>query len=273
VTEPSAAAARASRSSFYNGMRILPRVQREAMYEIYSFCREVDDIADDLGPRAPRRARLEQWRADIDAVYAGTPKPELAGLAQAVRQFGLKREDFIAIIDGMEMDVLADIRAPDLPTLDLYCDRVACAVGRLSVKAFGMAEEPGRALAHHLGRALQLANILRDLDEDASLGRLYLPRELLQAAGITSTDPAAVIGDPRISQVCARIVTMAQDEFRAADAIMAQAPRRQVKAPRIMGEAYKVILDALIARGFAPPRAKVSLPKLKLILIVLRNLL
>lgn len=254
-------------------MRILPRAQREAMYEIYSFCREVDDVADDLGPREPRRGQLAKWRADIDAVYAGTAPAALAGLAQAVRQFGLKREDFIAIIDGMEMDVVADIRAPDMPTLDLYCDRVACAVGRLSVRAFGMAEQPGEALAHHLGRALQLTNILRDLDEDASLGRLYLPREALQAAGITATDPAAVVGDPRIGEVCARLVTMAQDEFRAAEAIMAESPRRQVKAPRIMGAAYKVILDALIARGFAPPRAKVSLPKVKLILIVLRNLL
>ena len=183
------AAERASRSSFYKGMRILPRAQREAMFEIYSFCRAVDDIADDLGPRDGRRAQLAQWRSDIDAVYRGAPPPELGGLAEAVRTFGLQREDFIAIIDGMEMDVVADIRAPDRPTLDLYCDRVACAVGRLSVRVFGMAHDDGIALAHHLGRALQLTNILRDLDEDASLGRLYLPRDALQAAGIAASEP------------------------------------------------------------------------------------
>ena len=135
---------------------------------------------------------MQQWRDDIDAIYRGSPPARLAGLAQAVRQFDLAREDFIAIIDGMEMDVVDDIRAPDRATLDLYCDRVACAVGRLSVKVFGMAPEPGRALAHHLGRALQLTNILRDLDEDAAIGRLYLPREALLAAGIAITDPVAV---------------------------------------------------------------------------------
>src|SRR5579864_4588945 len=185
MNQPSQAAARASGSSFYRGMRILPRAEREAMFEIYSFCRAVDDIADDPGPREPRRGQLQAWRADIDAIYAGAPPQHLAGLAQAVKQFNLAREDFLAVIDGMEMDVDADIRAPTIETLVLYCDRVACAVGRLSVRVFGMQPAVGVALAHHLGSALQLTNILRDLDEDAAMGRLYLPREFLQTVGIT----------------------------------------------------------------------------------------
>jgi phytoene synthase len=273
VNKPTPAAERASRSSFYIGMRILPRAQREAMFEIYSFCRAVDDIADDFGPREGRRQQLARWRSDIDAVYRGAPPPALAGLAQAVRGFDLQREDFIAIIDGMEMDVIADIRAPDRATLDLYCDRVACAVGRLSVHVFGMEHDAGIALAHHLGRALQLTNILRDLDEDASLGRLYLPSEALQTAGIVATEPREVLAHPAIGKVCAVIVELARGEFRAARAIMAKNPRRVVRAPRIMGEAYKLILDRLVARGFAPPRERVRLPRAKLLFIVLRNLM
>jgi squalene synthase HpnD len=272
MNAPSDAAARASGSSFYRGMRILPRAEREAMFEIYSFCRAVDDIADDLGPREPRRAQLQAWRADIDALYAGTPPQRLEGLAQAVRQFNLKREDFLAVIAGMEMDVDADIRAPDRATLDLYCDRVACAVGRLSVRVFGMAPEPGLMLAHYLGRALQLTNILRDLDEDASLGRLYLPREALRDAGIISTDPATVLANPMLGAACGDIVAVAKQCFREAAAIMADSPRRQVRAPRIMGDAYRAILDKLVARGFAPPRAPVRHSKLWLLFIVLRNL-
>jgi presqualene diphosphate synthase len=240
VTEPSAAAERASRSSFYSGMRILPRGQREAMYEIYSFCRAVDDIADDPGPREGRRGQLAQWRADID---------------------------------GMDMDVIADIRAPDAATLDLYCDRVACAVGRLSVRVFGLERDAGLALAHHLGRALQLTNILRDLDEDASMGRLYLPREALHAAGIEATEPAPVLANPALATVCAKIVELARGEFAAANSIMKKNPRRVVRAPRIMGEAYWLILEGLVARGFAPPRARVRVPRLKFLLIVLRNLM
>ena len=98
----------------------------------------------------------------------------------------------------MEMDVPQDIRAPDLATLDLYCDRVASAVGRLSVRVFGLPEDDGILLAHHLGRALQLTNILRDIDEDAGIGRLYLPREALLQAGIASDDPLMVISDPAL---------------------------------------------------------------------------
>jgi phytoene synthase len=273
VTKPNQAAERASGSSFYAGMRILPRPQREAMFEIYSFCRAVDDIADDPGPRDARRTALEQWRSDIAALYAGAPPPQLSGLAQAVRAFDLEREDFLAVIAGMEMDVIADIRAPDRATLDLYCDRVACAVGRLSVRVFGMERESGVALAHHLGRALQLTNILRDLDEDAALGRLYLPRELLRGAGIISADPAAVLLNPMLGEVCGGIAAMAKEHFRQSSAIMAQNPRRVVRAPRIMGEAYRLILTALIARGFAPPRPRVHLPRAKFLFIVLRNLL
>jgi len=96
----------------------------------------------------------------------------------------------------MAMDAEQDIRAPDWATLDLYCDRVASAVGRLSVRIFGLPDEPGVALAHHLGRALQLTNILRDIDEDASIGRLYLPREALAAAGVATDEPLAAAADP-----------------------------------------------------------------------------
>jgi phytoene synthase len=273
VSEPTPAARRAAGSSFYMAMRILPRAQREGMFEIYSFCRAVDDIADDPGPRQGRRERLQRWRTDIDALYGGGgPAPQLRGLAEAVRSFDLKRDDFHAVIDGMDMDVVADIRAPDWRTLDLYCDRVACAVGRLSVRIFGMPPTDGLSLAHHLGRALQLTNILRDLDEDAAMGRLYLPQEVLHAHGIAVAEPAAVLARPTIGDVCAVIVERAQRHFGEAERIMARSPRRTVRAPRIMAAAYRVILAGLVARGWTAPRQPLRLPRARLMWIVLRNL-
>jgi squalene synthase HpnD len=266
-----AAAERASGSSFYNAMRILPRAQRLAMFEIYSFCRQVDDIADSRGPRDERREQLERWRADIDALYAGKPVPRTRGLLTPVREFGLRREDFHGIIDGMEMDVIEDIRAPDEATLDLYCNRVASAVGRLSVRVFGMEEQDGIALAHHLGRAFQFTNILRDLDEDAALGRLYLPAQALRAAGITTTDPVVVLASPVVGNVCASIVEGARAHFAQADKIMARNPRRCVRAPRIMSEAYRLILDSLVARGWSPPRRPIRLPRTRLLWIIMRH--
>jgi phytoene synthase len=170
----------------------------------------------------------------------------------------------------MEMDVPQDIRAPDMATLDLYCDRVASAVGRLSVRVFGLPEEDGIELAHHLGRALQLTNILRDIDEDAGLGRLYLPREALLHAGITSNDPNRVIAERALPKVCVPLTQRAKAHFEKSDEIMNRNRRRAVRAPRIMSKYYHSILDLLIARGFNAPREPVRVSKVTRILILLR---
>ena len=233
---------RAAGSSFYLAMRIMPPAQRVAMFEIYSFCREVDDIADEGGVRDVQLAQLGQWRAEIEAIYADTVAPQhLRPLADAIGDFKLRREDFLAVIDGMEMDVTSASSRMDWATLDLYCDRVASAVGRLGVRIFGMEEAPGRELAHHLGRALQLTNILRDLDEDAEIGRLYLPLEALRAAGIVTTEPKDALASAAIGEACAPVVAHATEHFRKSDAIMANCPRRVVRAPRIMSTAYRMI--------------------------------
>jgi hypothetical protein len=116
----------------------------------------------------------------------------------------------------VEMDARADIQGPSLKELELYCDRVACAVGRLCVRIFGMNDADGKALAHHLGRALQLTNILRDIDEDAAVGRLYLPKEALALANIETTDPTAVASSPQIGAACAFIVERAREHFTKA---------------------------------------------------------
>jgi squalene synthase HpnD len=266
-------AQRAFGSSFYAGMRILPRAQREAMFEIYAFCRAVDDIADSDLPRLERQRQLLGWRADITAVYGGAPPPRLTRLAAVAQAFELDRADFLAVIDGMEMDAREDIRAPDFATLEVYCDRVACAVGRLSVRVFGMEPAPGKKLADALGRALQLTNILRDLDEDAEVGRLYLPREALQAAGISTVDPASVLKHPALGWACAVLVDRASEHFREAGRIMEQAPSRATRAPRLMGAVYKIILAELVARGFAPPRARVRVGKRRLLWIALTTVL
>lgn len=264
------AAKRASGSSFYAAMRIMPPAQRQAMFEIYSFCRLVDDIADDPGDADTRVKRLDEWRDGIDAIYDGEPPAHLANLTKAVRKFGLRRMDFHDVIDGMRMDVAGSIRAPAWETLDLYCDRVASAVGRLSVRVFRLDEADGVKLAHHLGRALQLTNILRDLDEDAAMDRLYLPREALAEAGITTTVPAEVLAHPALPQVCAVLVKRAKGHFARADVIMRKYSGGTVRTPRIMSEAYKAILQALVTRGWKPPRKRIKLSRVRLMLIVLR---
>ena len=262
----------ARKSSFYLAMRILPRQKRQGMYEVYAFCRHVDDIADDGGPREARRAGLEGWRRDIDALYRDElPRPSLRELAEAIRAFALRPEDFHAIIDGMDMDVAEDIRAPDWAKLELYCDRVASAVGRLSVRIFGTPAAERDGLAHHLGKALQLTNILRDIDEDAEIGRLYLPKEALVSAGITSVEPAVVAADPRLPEACVPVVARARAHFAAARAIMRRCPRTTVRAARVMDEAYGEIFERTVARGFAAPRERLKVSKARFLLSLIRH--
>lgn len=271
ATATQAPALPAAGSSFYTAMRLLPRERREAMYAVYAFCRAVDDVADDGGPRDLRAAELDQWRADIDALYAGHKPERVAPLGPHVRRFSLKRQDFLDVIDGMAMDAEEDIVAPSEPVLDLYCDRVASAVGRLSVRIFGMPEEDGIRLARHQGRALQLTNILRDIDEDAARGRLYLPREKLNAIGLADPSPQSALAHPRLPEVCEAVAREADAHYRATWEIIARNRRSATKAARIMAAAYRLYLDALIARGWASPRARVKPGKLALAGVALRH--
>ncbi len=263
-----------SGSSFYAGMRILPKAEREAMFAIYGFCRAVDDIADDQqGVPAMRQAQMQRWRDDIAALYAGADAGQAAFLKDAVRQFGLEQADFLAVIDGMQMDLDDDIRWPPFATLDLYCDRVASAVGRLSVRIFGMEREPGLALAHHLGRALQFTNILRDIDEDAEIGRVYLPMDALVKAGIAPTTPAILVTEPNLDVAARWLAGHAERHFSEAHALLDKCPKGRLIAPRLMDAAYSRVLTTMQARGWAAPRVRVRTNKLALLFTLVRLVL
>lgn len=267
-----AAKVQASGTSFYAAMRLLPQARRDAMFAIYAFCREVDDIADEPAEVADKLRRLQGWRHEIARLYDGNPQHPIArALLPAVQEFGLRRADFLDVIDGMEMDALEDIVAPDLAKLDRYCDRVASAVGRLSVRAFGAAEPQADQVAHHLGRALQLTNILRDLAEDAERGRLYLPREELAAAGITTRIPAEIVAHPNLPQACRAVAALAKRHFASAHAAMAQCAKGPMRPAAIMGAVYGAILDRLVAADWRDPRKRISLPKWQKIWLALRH--
>jgi phytoene synthase len=262
----------AAGTSFYWAMRVLPRDRRNGMYAVYAFCREVDDIADDEMPVEWKLAALAAWRDEIDALYRGRPQHLVArALRKPVQRYGLRREDFLAIIAGMEMDAREDIRAPDLATLDLYCARVASAVGHLSVHVFGDSSGPAHAVAESLGRALQLTNILRDLAEDASRGRVYLPREILDRRGVRGSDPIAILRHPGLPAVCRDLAAIAEDHFREAARAMAQCARRPMRPAAVMGAIYAATLSALQRSGWRDPSTRVSVSKSRKLWLALRH--
>jgi phytoene synthase len=259
-------------TSFYWAMRLLPTDRRNGMYAVYAFCREVDDIADDTSPPDAKKAGLAAWRAEIDALYAGHPRHLVArALRDPVTRYRLRRDDFHAVIDGMEMDAAQDIRAPDLATLDLYCARVASAVGHLSVHVFGDPGPAAHAVADALGRALQLTNILRDLDEDARRGRLYLPREILDRHGIRIAEPLDVLRHPALPAVCRDLAAIARRHFAEADRAMARCSRRAMRPARVMSAFYHAMLDALSRTEWRDPGVRISLSKAQKLWLVLRH--
>ena len=265
---------KASGTSFYHGMKILPPERRDAMYAIYAFCRVVDDIADEEGRDFPaKQAELEAWRQRIAALYApGTAVDAITrALLGTIQDYHLRREDFIAVIDGMEMDAGEPIIAPPLAELDLYCDRVASAVGRLSVRVFGDSSPPADEVAHALGRGLQLTNILRDVAEDAERGRIYLPAEFLEEAGIPA-DPATILIQPSLPALCARVAEMAEANFARAQEAMRRCDAKAMRPAQMMEASYRPLLGILRRRNFDYAQGRVSLPKWKKLMLAARLL-
>jgi squalene synthase HpnD len=248
------AVTRAAGSSFYWGMRILPEERRGAMFAIYAFCRAVDDIADGPGSVADKNERLTAWREAIDALYAPLPDlpedPTLRALSDAIARYDLPREEFHAVIDGMQMDMDGSMKAPSAETLQLYCRRVAGAVGLLSIRVFGDAGAAAHRFAVALGEALQLTNILRDLKDDAVLDRLYLPEEHLAAQGIDTSEPDRVLTHPSMPAACAALAEDARRLYAEADVLLSGCDRRALKPAIIMKESYRRVLDSLVAAGW-----------------------
>jgi phytoene synthase len=260
-----------SGSSFLLGMMALPEKRRLGMFGLYAFCRAVDDIADEDDDRARRQRNLEIWRSYVSDLFKGKAShPVMQLLQQPLLDYALREKDFYAIIDGMEMDARGPIQRPSWEQLDLYCDRVASAVGRLSVLIFGEPSPEGQEVAHHLGRALQLTNILRDLDEDATRQRLYLPREALEEAGITSDKIDEVLMHPAIDHACRGVARKAVFHFDEAAALMDKCTRKAMKPARLMRDYYAAILREMLLMGWAYPRFRVSLGPIAKIRLLLK---
>jgi squalene synthase HpnD len=265
----------AAGTSFYWAMRLLPRDRRNAMYAVYAFCREVDDIADGEKPAEQKLAALAAWREEVNALYRGCPRHLVArALVKPTQRYGLRHDDFLAVIAGMEMDAAENIQVPDLATLDLYCARVASAVGHLSVHIFGDSSDAAHLVAESLGRALQLTNILRDLEEDATRQRLYLPREILDRHGIRDRDPHAILRHPALPTVCREVAAIAEGHFHDAAQAMAQCSRRAMRPAAAMAAIYHATLSALRRSEWRDPSVRITLPApLKLWLVVRYGLL
>ena len=240
-----------SGTSFGPGMRLLSKPRREGMWALYAFARVIDDIADEDWPLAEKHRLLDDWRREIAAVYADAPVSAVGmALAGPVRDFALPEMEFLALIDGMQMDADGPVVAPSMEELRLYTRRVAGAVGMLSMRIFGAWRgDVSERFALALADAFQLTNILRDVEEDAALGRLYLPRETLERAGLP-LDPAQIPGHPALPLAGAEIGALARAEFDKARAEIPAHSRRALTPALMMMGVYETYLARMEAAGF-----------------------
>ena len=261
---------RKSRSNFFYAFLVLPRAQREAIYACYAFCRIVDDAVDLGQDRAAQRAELARWREEIARVYEGRARhPAGQRLQVALRQFAIPRAALEEIIAGVEMD----LDHPTYETWDAlypYCYRVASAVGLCCIEIFGYSDARAREYAVNLGVALQLTNILRDVQVDARNGRTYLPQAELRRFGVTTEDLAEGRYTPQFVQLMTFEAARARDYYQRAWAALPAADRRRLYAAEIRGRTYVALLRAIEARRFDVFGRRVTLPTARRVAIALR---
>jgi 15-cis-phytoene synthase len=261
---------RKSRSNFFYAFLCLPKPQREALYAVYAFCRIVDDAVDVGQDRAAQRKELEHWRAEIAQVFEGSPEhPAAQRLREAVKIFPIPRAALEEIIAGVEMD-LERSTYKTFDELYPYCYRVASAVGLCCIEIFGYTDVRAREYAVDLGVALQLTNIMRDVQPDALAGRVYLPQEDLERFSVTADDLAAGRYTPAFVGLREYQAARARAYYERAWAALPRADQRTLFAAEIMGRTHFALLETIARRRFRVFGGRVSVPTPRKLGIALR---
>ena len=223
-----------SGSSFYWGMKILPSNQMRAMFAIYAYCRTVDDIADDIKDKKLRQKLLADWENRINKIFMKKVFDSALEreLKISIEKFKLKKNDFLSIIKGMKMDSSNTIVFPSKKKLNLYCDRVAVAVGYLSIRIFGLTDS-AKKYALYLGRAFQLTNIVRDFGEDLGRGRCYISKDYLEKYSIRK-DMNTLVKSPFLQKLLQDILEDAEKYFNKAKRETLKLDKNKIHAPELM---------------------------------------
>jgi phytoene synthase len=252
-----------SGSSFYYSFLFLPAPRRRAITALYAFCREVDDVVDEVPDPGVARTKLAWWRQEIAQLFDGTPQhPVARALQPVVRDFPLPQAHFQTVIDGMAMD-LDQARYVDFAALELYCHRVAGVVGLMSAEIFGYADPRTRDYTRDLGIAFQLTNICRDVGEDARRGRIYLPQEDLARFGVApSTLLRGEVAEP-FRNLMAFEVQRAQQWYARAMAQLAAVDRKAQRTGLIMAAIYRTLLAEIARDGYRVLDRRTSLTPLR----------
>ena len=255
---------------------MLPKAKREAMYTIYAFCRHIDDIVDGDSDMSEKQELLQAWREELDNIYdKKVPATEIGRrIYKNCMRFKLPKEEFMKLIDSISMDIPQPLQAPSLNEFYAYCRGVAGVPGNLSLRIFGCADEKIiNDLATTLGNALQITNILRDVKEDAMSNRLYIPREFLQKANISSKDPRSVVVDKNLAAARRELARIAAENYRKVYEILEKQEKTTARPIRLITDLYRKYFDIMEKRGWEIISPKPRVSKWCKLRILLKNLL
>jgi 15-cis-phytoene synthase len=259
-----------SGSSFHYSFRLLDPARRTAITALYAFCREVDDVVDEVPEPNVARIKLAWWRTEVQAMYDGTPQhPVALALVPVVRRYGLQQAQLQTVIDGMQMD-LDQTRYLDFAELEIYCHRVAGVVGLMSAEIFGYEDPATRDYARDLGVAFQLTNIIRDVGEDARRGRIYLPQDDLTRFNVSSSDVVRARASPAFPALMAFEVDRARGWYDRALGELPSGDRRAQRAGLAMAAIYRTLLDEIARDGYRVLDRRIALTPLRKLWIATR---
>ena len=255
--------AAASGSSFYYAFLFLPKERRAAITAFYAFCREVDDVVDEVSDPGVAQAKLAWWQDEVAKAFAGQPShPVMQALIPHVPAHGLRQDQLQAVIEGCQMD-LEQARYADFRSLQRYCHLVAGVVGEVAAQIFGQQDAHTTQYAHKLGLAFQLTNIIRDVGEDAMRGRIYLPVSELQQFEVTANEISNRTYSDRFTALMRFQAERAHLFYDQALALLPEVDRRTQKPGLMMASIYRTLLREIEADGFQVLHQRTSLTPLR----------
>ena len=255
--------AASSGSSFYYAFLFLPAERRAAITAFYAFCREVDDVVDEISDPSVAQSTLAWWQKEVQQAFAGHPThPVMHALMPHVKVYDIEAHHLLSVIEGCQMD-LTQTRYLDFAGLQRYCHLVAGVVGEVAAKIFGQTDAATTLYAHKLGLAFQLTNILRDVGEDAMRGRIYLPIDELKQFDVKAQDLMQRQYSDRFTALMKFQAARAHSLYDEAMSLLPAADKRTKKPGLMMASIYRTLLREIEADNFQVLHQRVSLTPLR----------
>tara|TARA_B100000029_G_scaffold182527_1_gene180141 strand:- start:13010 stop:13837 length:828 start_codon:yes stop_codon:yes gene_type:complete len=262
------------KSSFYWGMRILKKEKRNAMFVVYAFCKKVDTIADSNLPNKKKIKNLNKLKSEINEIFNNKPKNNFGIiLNENIKKFKLKKKYFFDVIKGVEMDIKNIMICPSKKNFNLYCYRVAGAVGLISLGIFGEYNKNGKSFALYLAKALQITNILRDIKEDEEMGRIYIPKEILNKYNIKKEKISLMIQNKMFPKACWYLSKIADHNFKMAKKKLKYCSENKLKSAVLMMETYKILLNKLKKNKWENLEKKIYLTNFEKIYLFVKGII